>query len=78
MAQGVVAFQSTPRAHQQPEPLIEPIAHLARGHGRHPRRGQFDGQRDPVQAAADLHHRGRLAILAHREARRHVLRPFNE
>ena len=38
VAQRVVAFQSAPRAHQQPEALIEPIAHLAGGHGRHLRR----------------------------------------
>jgi hypothetical protein len=68
-----------PRPDQQPQPLIEPIAHLARGHGRHPRGRQFDGQRDPVEAPADLHHRGRLTIIAaRREARRHVLRPIDE
>ena len=78
MAQCLVAFQPAPRADQQPEPLIQTITHLARGHGRHPRGRQLDGQRDPVEAAADLHHRGRLAILAYREARRNVLRPFDE
>ncbi len=78
MAQGVVAFQAAPRADQQPEPLIETITHLAGGHRRHPRGRQLDGQRDPVEAAADLHHRGRLASVADREARRNVLRPFDE
>jgi hypothetical protein len=36
VAQGVVACQAAPRAHQQAEPLIETITHLAGGHRRHP------------------------------------------
>ena len=78
VAQSVVAFQTAPRPDQQPQPLIEPIPHLAGGHRRHPRGRQFDGQRDSVEAAADLHHRRGLAIVADREARRDVLRPFDE
>ena len=72
MAQRVVAFQAAPRPDQQPEPVIETITHLAGGHRRHPRGRQLDGQRDPVEAAADLHHRGRLIGVGHREARRHT------
>jgi len=48
VTQRVVAVQAAPRANQQPEPLIETIMHLAGGHRRHPRSGQFDGQRNPV------------------------------
>ncbi len=36
MAQGVVAFQTTPRPDQQPESVIETITHLVYRHRRHP------------------------------------------
>ena len=64
MAQRVMAFQAAPRADQQPEPLIQTIPHLARGHRRHPRGRQLDGQRNPVEAPANLHHRVGLVGLA--------------
>ena len=78
MAQRLVAFQAAPRPDQQPEPVIETITHLAGGHRRHPRGRQLDGQRDPVEASADLHHRVRLIGVGHREARRHALGAFDE
>ena len=60
MAQCLVAFQPAPRPDEQLEPVIETIAHLGRGHRLHPRRRQLDRQRNPVEAATDLFHRGRL------------------
>ena len=63
VAQRLVACQAAPRAHQQPEPLIETITHLAGGHRRHPRGRQLDGQRDAVESAADLHYSVRLVRL---------------
>ena len=78
MAQRLVACQAAPRADQQPEPLIETITHLAGGHRRHPRGRQLDGQRYPVEAPADLHHRGGLISRGHREARGHAPGAFDE
>ena len=34
---------------QQPEPVAQPVAHLDRAHRRHPRRGQLDAERQPVE-----------------------------
>ena len=39
---------------QQPEALIEQPGDLGRSQRRHPRGGELDRQRDPVQASADL------------------------
>ena len=39
---------------QQPEPVAEPVPHLDRAHRRHPRRGQLDAERQPVEGLADL------------------------
>ena len=52
--QRLMAFQSPPRSDQQPEAVTKTITHLARGHGRHAGGRQLDGQRYPVQAAANL------------------------
>ncbi len=78
MTQRVVAFQAAPRADQQPEPLIETITHLARRHRRHPRGRQLDGQRNPVEPSADLHHRGGLISRGHREARGNAAGAFDK
>ena len=78
MAQRVVALQAAPRSDQQPEPLIETITDLARRHRRHPRGRQLDGQGNPVEAPADLHHRGGLISCGHREARGHTPGAFDE
>ena len=43
-----------PAAGQQPEPLIQQPGDRGRAQRRHPRGGQLDRQRDPVQAPADL------------------------
>ena len=63
MAQGLMAFQAAPRPDQQPEPVVEPIAHLGDRHRLQARGGQLDRQRDPVEATADLdapHRRRRI------------------
>ena len=60
VAQRLVALQPAPRPDQQPEPVVEAIAHLDRGHRLHPRGGQLDRQRDAVEAAADLGDGARL------------------
>ena len=41
-------------AGEQPEAVVEPRGDLVRRHRRHPRRGELDRERDPVEAAADL------------------------
>ena len=41
---------------QQPEPLVEPVAHLDGAHGRHPRRGQLDAEGQSVERLADPDH----------------------
>ena len=78
VTQRLVAFQAAPRPDQQPEPVIETITHLADRHRRHPRGRQLDRQRDPVEAAADLHHRARLVSVGQREARSHAAGAFDE
>jgi hypothetical protein len=78
VAQRVVAFQSATRPDQQPESLIETITHFARRHRRHPRGGQLDRQREPIKAAANLHHCRRLVRVAQREARGHAVGAFDE
>ncbi|HTX96901.1 MAG TPA: hypothetical protein VME67_19860 [Mycobacterium sp.] len=69
MAQHLVACQPPPRSHQQPEPLIQTITHLARSHRCHPCGRQLDGQWDAVESAADLHDGVGLAGLGQREVR---------
>ena len=41
-------------AREQPEPLVEPSHEILGGHRPHPRRGQLDRQRDPVEAPTQL------------------------
>ena len=48
---------------QQPEPLIKPGADLRYRQRAQPRRGELDGQRDPVQAHADRRHRRGIGII---------------
>ncbi len=43
-----------PPAGQQPEPLIEQPGDFRRAQRRHPRGGELDRQRDPIQPPADL------------------------
>ena len=78
VAQRVVALQAAPGADQQPEPLIQTVTDLARRHRRHPRGRQLDGQRNPVEASADLHHRGGLLSRGHREARGNAAGAFDK
>ncbi len=54
MAQRLMAFQTAPRADQQPEPVVEAITHFDDGHRLQARGGQLDRQRDSVEATADL------------------------
>jgi hypothetical protein len=42
--------------------LSEPVAQLVRIEQRHARSGQLDGQREPIEAAADLGHRARVDL----------------
>ena len=62
---------------QQAQPVAQPGVDLLRG--QHPglRRGQLDGQRQPVQPAADPGHR-RTVRLGHREPRHHLRGPLGE
>ena len=57
MAERELAFRPRRRPLQQPEPIGEPVPDLDRAHGRHPRRGQLDAEREPVEGLADLGHR---------------------
>ena len=51
--QGLVArFGGAPAAGQDTEPAVEPVVDLGRRHGRHPGGRQLDGERDPVEPAA--------------------------
>ena len=58
VAQGLVARQSAPGADQKSESVIETVTDLPRGHRCHARRRKLNGQRDTVEAATYLHHRG--------------------
>ncbi|GAA3095528.1 hypothetical protein GCM10020254_46000 [Streptomyces goshikiensis] len=54
-AQGLLAGQDGPRAAgQEPEAVVEAVGDLARGQQPQPGRGQLDGEREAVQAGADL------------------------
>jgi hypothetical protein len=76
MAQGLVAAERPPPAAQQPEALVEALEDLARAHRPHARRGKLDGERNAVEAAADLDHRSGIALRP--EARQHRARPLGE
>ena len=58
MAERELSLRPRRRPLQQPEPIGEPIPDLDRAHRRHPRRGQLDPEREPVEGLADLGHRG--------------------
>jgi hypothetical protein len=73
-----MAFQPAPGAHQQPEPVIEAITNLSDRHRQHPRGCQFNPQRDPVEAPADLDDYVGLAGRGQRDGGRDRLRPVDE
>ena len=56
VAQRLVAFQRAAGPRQQTEPIAETITHVDRTHRHHPRRGQLDRQRDPIQPTTDVCH----------------------
>ncbi len=64
-------------AGEQPEPVVQPVGDLLDRHRPHPGRGQLDGQRQPVQPAADLHH-GTDGYLVDGEPRPHGRGPVGE
>ncbi len=78
MPQGELTIGSVLRAGQQPEPVPEPVAHLGRAHGRHPRRGQLDAQGEPVERLADLDHSGRGPLVEDAEPGPDRARPLHE
>ena len=59
MAERELSFRPRLRGLQQPEPVREPTPDLDGAHGRHPRRGQLDPQREAVEGSTDLGHGGR-------------------
>ncbi len=76
--QGLVPRHRGPAAAgQQAEAIIQPGSDLIQREDPDPRRGQLDGERDPVEAAADLRHRGRV-LLGERELGQHGARPVHE
>ncbi len=58
MTKGLLAIGTGRGSLQHPEAIAESISDLARAHGRHPRRGQLDAERKPVERLADLDHSG--------------------
>ena len=72
VAQRLMALQTAPRSDQQPEPVVEPVAHLGDRHRQHARCGQLDRQRDAVEAPADLDDSVRV-IGRQRDSGRHAL-----
>lgn len=54
------------------------IPKLGRRHRHRSRSRQFDGQRDAVEALADLHDGGRLSAVIEREVRCHAVRAFGK
>ena len=73
-----MAFVAAPSAAaQQPEPVIQPGQDLGRRQRPHPRRGQFDRQRDAIQTGADGRDR-RPVCVVEREPIRRRRGPFGE
>jgi hypothetical protein len=70
-------FAGAAAAAEDAQGVVEAGGDLRRGQGRRPRRGQLQGQRHPVQADADLRHRGRRRRVQH-ERRRGVAGPLDE
>ncbi len=64
-------------AAQQPEPVVQPGRDLRHRQGPQPRRGQLQGQRQPVEGAADPQHR-RGGVGVEGEPGRHVGGPVGE
>jgi hypothetical protein len=61
-AQGLLARRRQPAARgEQAQPVVQPVTQALQPQQRQPRRGQFDGQRDAVQPAADVEHGGQVA-----------------
>ena len=57
--QGLLAAHCRARTTgQQPEAVVQAVDDLGQRQRANPRRRQFDGQRHPVQAPADLGHSG--------------------
>jgi hypothetical protein len=66
-----------PAPRQQAEPLIQAGSDLLDRHHLGARRGKLDGQRDPVEAAADLYRRGPRSRVE-RKGRPHLRGPLGE
>ena len=78
VAQGLLPLGQVPGpAGQQAEPLVKPRRQGLRRQQPDPGRGQLDGQRQPVQPAADLRDRRRVAA-GQLEARVRGVRPLGE
>ena len=76
--QGALPFgQVAGPAGQHAEPLVQPRGQRLRGQQPDPGRGQLDGQRQPVQPAADLRHRPGVFV-GQLEARGNGVRPLHE
>ncbi len=63
---------------QQPEPVAEPVSHLDRAHGRHPRRGQLDPEGEPVERRADVDHGVRSLLVEDPEPGPYRTSPLDE
>ena len=66
----VALVAAPPAAAQQPEPVIQPVQDLPGRQGPHPRRGQFDGQRNPVQPGTDGRDHRTVRVVQHEPIRR--------
>ena len=63
VAQGALSLGRIPRpTGEEGQPLLQTGQHRLRREHAHPRRGQLDGQGQPVQAPADLRHRRRIVV----------------
>ncbi len=62
--QGLLARQgvATP-SRQEPESLVEPVVEVRQRHRRQARRGEFDGERDAVEATTDRRHQASVRVL---------------
>ena len=78
LVQRLVATQPAPRTRQQPEPVTEPVPHVLGAHRHHPRRGQLDRQRDPIQPTTDLRHRRAVILVVEGEPGHHCLGALHE
>jgi hypothetical protein len=54
--QRLLSHGPTRRAGQDPESIVEAVAHVARSHRAHPGGRQLDSQGETVETAADLDH----------------------